>query len=487
MRLNELKPLKDIIDTFDKILDDVDEYCNETEQLELVEEIMIELDYYLEENIDTYVSPKFKEKINEVLENIVEEVLSSNEGIDKEHYCYEQLYEILINKTKQIYFTIRPLRSHKTNAIIRNQTEKDKLNIKTQLDKIEIINNSLPEQRTEKWYEMRYNLLSASSIWKAIDSDCNVNSIIYEKCKPLNTEKYNSVNVNTPFHWGQKYEPVSQMYYEYKYNAIIKEYGCIPHEKHKFLGASPDGINVNPESSRYGRMLEIKNIVNREITGIPKKEYWVQTQLQMECCDLDECDFLECRFNEYDDEEEFKKDGSFQYTNNGNYKGIMIQFIKDEKPHYEYMPFNITENEYNKWCERIMEENNNLTWIRNIYWKLDEISCVLIERNREWFESVVSKFQEVWKTIERERISGYEHRQPQRRGAKTKQSTKINVSKINTGVCNIMLEGNNEENKNNENKERNSNVETTTKNIISKSRGNNKDNNKKMVITINTS
>ena len=29
-------------------------------------------------------------------------------------------------------------------------------------------------------------------------------------------------------------------------------------------------------------MLEIKNPVSREITGIPKEEYWIQMQLQME-------------------------------------------------------------------------------------------------------------------------------------------------------------------------------------------------------------
>jgi hypothetical protein len=45
-------------------------------------------------------------------------------------------------------------------------------------------------------------------------------------------------------------------------------------------------------------MLEIKNISNRIIDGIPKEEYWVQMQIQMETCDLDECDFVETRFKE---------------------------------------------------------------------------------------------------------------------------------------------------------------------------------------------
>ena len=52
-------------------------------------------------------------------------------------------------------------------------------------------------------------------------------------------------------------------------------------------------------------MVEIKNIVNREITGRPKEEYWIQTQIQMEVCDLDECDFVETRFKEYDSKEDY--------------------------------------------------------------------------------------------------------------------------------------------------------------------------------------
>ena len=51
-------------------------------------------------------------------------------------------------------------------------------------------------------------------------------------------------------------------------------------------------------------MLEIKNIVNREITGIPKNEYWIQTQIQMETCDLSFCDFVETRIKEFSNEEE---------------------------------------------------------------------------------------------------------------------------------------------------------------------------------------
>ena len=62
-------------------------------------------------------------------------------------------------------------------------------------------------------------------------------------------------------------------------------------------------VAVHPSDSRYTKLIGKKvllPIVNREIDVIPKKEYWGQMQLQMENCDLDECDFLETKFVEYD-------------------------------------------------------------------------------------------------------------------------------------------------------------------------------------------
>ena len=186
------------------------------------------------------------------------------------------------------------------------------------------------------------------------------------------------------------------MIYENEYNTIIKDFGCIQHDKYKFLGASPDGINVKPDNERYGRMLEIKNPVSRTITGIPKEEYWIQMQLQMETCDLNECDFLETAFKEYDSEEEFINDGTFTYSVNQELKGIMVYFVKEGKPFYEYAPVKITQQQYDKWYENILEKNNNLTWIKNIYWRLEKYSCVLVLRNKFWFEHAIVKINEVW-------------------------------------------------------------------------------------------
>jgi hypothetical protein len=47
-----------------------------------------------------------------------------------------------------------------------------------------------------------------------------------------------------------------------------------------------------------------------------------------------------------------------------------------------------------------------------IYWKLDKLSCVLVLRNKDWFKNNIEQLAKVWKTIETERVTGFEHRAP---------------------------------------------------------------------------
>lgn len=79
-------------------------------------------------------------------------------------------------------------------------------------------------------------------------------------------------------------------------------------------------------------MIEVKNIVNRDITGIPLQDYWIQMQVQMEVCDLDECDFIETRIKEYPDKADFYADES------GKSKGVILYLVSKtclgNKPKY---------------------------------------------------------------------------------------------------------------------------------------------------------
>lgn len=283
-----------------------------------------------------------------------------------------------------------------------------------------------PDQRTEAWYTFRNGVLTASNAWKAFSTPGAVNQLIYEKCQPVvsRAPKINdlgraSVSVDTSLHWGVKYEPLSTMLYEFIYDTEVGEFGCVPHGRIQFLAASPDGINTKKTSSLYGRMLEIKNIVNREIDGNPKPEYWIQMQLQMEVCDLDDCDFLETRFVEYDSYEEFMTDSDpdkpFEYTMDGQRKGMFLYLDNNGIPSYYYPPMGCTSKEYFEWEVATITEYSDMTLIRTICWKLDEISCVLVLRNKWWFEYAERVLGCIWKTIQTERISGYEHRAPKKK------------------------------------------------------------------------
>ena len=149
------------------------------------------------------------------------------------------------------------------------------------------------------------------------------------------------------------------------------------------------------------------------IDGIPKMEYWVQVQIQLEVCDLNECDFLETKFKEYSDEEEYIKDMHVKY------KGVLLMFNDNGKIKYIYSPINC-EN-HSEWQENVMNDcvNINMHWISTIYWKLDTISCVLILRNKKWFDSILPKLELTWNVIQAEgQNNTYDHRMPIKKAKK---------------------------------------------------------------------
>ena len=383
------------------------------DQDELFEAICLVIEAYIRLNMNQYIQPTFHAGVVRDIVNTFKLTLKTVEAdieIDMQAYLASAVERGLA----LFYKHIAPPRANGP-TFIRIKPNRDVLRAK--IDYLQKVPQ--PEQRTPEWYEFRYKHLTASNIWKVFISDSTRNQLIFEKCQPLqNNAKFNSVSLDSPMHWGQKYEPVSIQLYEHIYKAPVTDFGCIPHQTLEFLAASPDGIVTAAESLRYGRMLEVKNIVNREINGNPKMEYWIQMQLQMEVCALNECDFLETRFTEYADEEAFATDIVTEH------KGRMMLFMSSGgKPIYEYAPlYPYTPTDTNEaWAEAMMEKNANLTWIKNIYWKLEEISCVLVLRNKLWFASVVDQLKEFWATIEREKVTGYKHREPKKAGLKVKK------------------------------------------------------------------
>ena len=280
-----------------------------------------------------------------------------------------------------------------------------------------------PDQKTPEWYLFRHEHITASNAWKALSSQANKNQLIYEKCLPMNTEKFKPTLNENSLTWGHKYEPLSTKMYELKMNTQVKEFGCIEHPVYKFLAASPDGIVIG--ENNYGRMLEIKNVVSRVIDGCPKKEYYVQMQLQMEVCNLDECDFVETKFIEYDGYQQFMEDETDKD------KGIIAVFIEDNKFIYEYMPFDTNTN-IDEWTEKMIEYKCNGEWFKNIYWKLDVFSCVLVKRNKEWFHAAINHLDELCKIVCEERQTGeFVKRAPKKRNI---------ISSLSSSLSSAILE-----------------------------------------------
>ena len=405
----------DLIDIINLIEpDQLSSFCEE-DALELYETCSHIMEEFIIRNPTIISDPDF----DDIFEENIEELMEAHFE-DDIFYSEEDLEEIIELAKNDFFKDFMPIRSYPDSIILETP---DYTYVEKQITILK--GKPQPVQRTKEWYEFRHNLITASNAYKAFESQSTKNQLIYEKCQsngPLETDDVKviqvqscMVNVNSSLHHGQKYEPLSVMVYEDMYKTKVDDFGCIQHETFSFIGASPDGINVDKTSLRYGRMLEIKNIVNREIDGIPKKEYWIQMQLQMEVCDLNECDFLETKFTEYINGDDFYNDMTDKR------KGVIMYFhTKDGTPFYKYMPFNIVSfEEINTWQEQMIDlyqsSKYNYVWLKDCYWKLDIISCVLVCRNRQWFKNNVAGLAEIWSIILSERISGFDHRAPNRK------------------------------------------------------------------------
>ena len=290
------------------------------------------------------------------------------------------------------------------------------------------------EQRTHEWYAYRKDRITASDTAAAIDMNPYepVESFIYKKCVPSSIFEDN----DTVF-FGRKYEQVALTLYKFIYNTNVEEFGAIPSEKYLILGASPDGICSsstlnNIFSPRIGTMIEIKCPVTRKIetegSEICPFYYYCQVQQQLECCDLDVCDFFQCKISEYKSKEDFLKDNcnnceSSETENdikknliiNNNYKkGVIIEyypntFIKkydNEKIEWssKYLyptNINLTEDEYDKYIieNKDKEIFPGYSFNKIIYYKIQKCHNYPIKRNNIFIQNIIPILNDTWQKV----------------------------------------------------------------------------------------
>lgn len=283
-----------------------------------------------------------------------------------------------------------------------NDTEvKNLQNIIAELKKI-----PQPEQRTPEWYEFRKNRLTASDLGSVMGYNPYENYLntVLKKCGievPF--------NVNKAIKHGIKYEEIVTMIYQFRNDVEVFEYGCIPHPKIPHFGASPDGIvdSNSRNKNLIGRMLEIKCPTGRPITGFCPEYYWAQVQGQLDVCDLEFCDFVECNIEEYLGADEYFNDtGESPFFNSlGMEKGVIVDAydLNLGKEVFYYCKLGLSREEIEKWESEIIDqilENDNLEYQRTSYWKLVKYNALLIKRDVKWWnEEAHPKIDKYWNDV----------------------------------------------------------------------------------------
>ena len=263
----------------------------------------------------------------------------------------------------------------------------------------------LPDQRTPEWFEMRKNKLTASSFADALGKSH------YRSRDECILDKI----VNTPFianpitEWGVKYEEVATRFYEHLTGSTIYEFGLIPHPDFPAFGASPDGIcDVNSPKEYVGRMLEIKCPPKRKFTKSVPPHYMMQMQGQLEVCDLNECDFLQVKLDEYTDYDDYKKDvnenNDLGLKSDNLPKGYAITYLKPEdkdKYHYLYCPLFSSNSMIDIWKSDQFKfiEDNNYIFKEEKFWKITRYECTLVKRDKEWWSNSVKDIHQFYKDL----------------------------------------------------------------------------------------
>lgn len=247
------------------------------------------------------------------------------------------------------------------NTILEYQ---EKLNILRKIPQV--------EQRSTEWYNIRNNLITASDFAQAVGKGKfgNQNDFYKKKCG-YEIDKFD--NTLPALQWGVKYEEVANMFYKIKLNVDVYEFGILKHPTLDFIGASPDGI------SDMGIMLEIKCPFKRKNTESVPEQYYYQVQGQLEVCDLNECDYLECYFKEYNDLDDMKEDHLVKY------KGVIYK-LNDDTYLYGKMndlDFIISENKYKQ----------------VYYYGLKEYFLKRVVRDKDFFKEIIVEIETVWNIV----------------------------------------------------------------------------------------
>lgn len=288
------------------------------------------------------------------------------------------------------------------------------------------------EQKSKEWFAQRNECLTATAVATVLDEDPYKYpiTVLMDKCG--RAPKFEE---NENVHHGKKYEPIANMYYAFRNNIKVGEYGLLQHPKTMFIGASPDGICDKSTyfgsrlSKLVGRLVEIKCPFKRKIKtsgdldgDICPHYYYIQVQTQLYVTGLDECDFLQCEIEEYSSWEDFLQDShknipSLSKKTNLE-KGCIIQLLPKNKINedknqciwnskYIYPDsLHMSHEEIQNWIlEKTLnfhksEYSDEYVFDKVIFWRFKQIACNLILPDKEWISSKLPFLKQYWEYIE---------------------------------------------------------------------------------------
>jgi len=420
---------------------------------------------YIKKNYnDIYHSEQFDKIIKNVYDNLkqiypelklstIQRLVSKYTHFQKDHIIIDtknptyNSYDDLITKIKAVKLSIKPVK--KTSPLFGpfsdtwihdKQFDDDlsKLEIQRRIKIFQYLENiEYPAQRSPEWYAARDQKITASDIGLCLGDD-HYNEPYFAIFKKLRETFANNPNT---YH-GKKMEEIATLIYEYRMNVTCNEFGLCNHPKYSFLGASPDGIVSEykndgiHKTNIVGRMLEIKCPPRRQIktTGKVRGDicptyYWDQVQIQLETCDLDECDFWQCNIIEYKSEKEFLEDTMvsepFRSKKTGFEKGVLVQLLPKDKffdknsPEFDEEKYNeavygsatfihptkieMTPDDCKEWikntCDKVKDTHPQCYVDKVVYWYLNNSHNVMIPRDRKWFAESIPKLQKMWDRV----------------------------------------------------------------------------------------
>lgn len=278
------------------------------------------------------------------------------------------------------------------------------------------------EQRTDEWYQDALGLLSASQFNTILKSGRTRGHLVLQKAakEPIDQSQRRTVVLTqdlNPFTWGIRFEPVVKQIYQSLTGTRVVDLGRLRHSTDSRMAASPDGLVVEGPSIRLGRFVEFKAPVTRKILSIVPEDYGAQMQIQMEVGQVEECDYLEVKF-----ESQYGIKTSPVTIPSTNPSLVekwffghifVIGSLETYEPvRYEYSPLNDT-----TWKPTLASDNEVIVEI--IPWWTTTWYMTTVGRSRQWFASVQPAIQAFWEDVEKAKQGTFELPASQRKAKET--------------------------------------------------------------------